>query len=298
MRGLRGRLTYANVMASIAVFVSLGGGAYAATELPRNSVGTAAIRSGAVTTRNLANGTVTAEKVAAGSLTGHQIDVAQLGTVPSAGHASTAESATTAANAGHATTADSATTAGTANSATTATNADHATTSDSATTASTLDGLAPSAFQSRVSGACASNTALTQIHSDGSVSCTNVGSNTQTYAVRVVSPLLGGPLRSTLLTIPGLAHIRVYECLNNQAAAVLVNDDNADLWFENSSEADYDGSTWSTSTTSQATEDSITWHLGVGTGTGAEAANVNVSYAALGTSCVFQVTAEVFTAAS
>jgi len=297
MRGLRGHLTYANVMASIAVFVSLGGGAYAATELPRNSVGTAAIRNGAVTTRNLANGTVTAEKVAAGSLTGHQIDVAQLGTVPSAGHASTAESATTATTAGHATTADSATTAGTANSATTATNADHATTSDSATNATTLDGLAPSAFQSRVSGACASNTALTQIHSDGSVSCTNVGSNTQTYAARVVSPLLSGA-SSTLLTIPGLAHIRVYECLNNQAAAVLVNDDNADLWFENSSEADYDGSTWSTSTTSQEPEDSITWHLGVGTGTGAEVANVNVSYAALGTSCVFQVTAEVFTAAT
>jgi hypothetical protein len=297
MRGLRCRLTYANVMASIAVFVSLGGGAYAATELPRNSVGTAAIRNGAVTTRNLANGTVTAEKVAAGSLTGHQIDVTQLGTVPSAGHASTADSATTATNASHATTADSATTAGTANSATTATNADHATTSDSATNASTLDGLAPSALQSRVSGACASNTALTQIHSDGSVSCTNVGSNTQTYAARVVSPLLSSA-SSTLLTIPGFAHIRVYECSSNQAAAVLVNDDNADLWFENSSEADYNGSTWSTSTTSQEPEDSITWHLGVGTGTGAEVANVNVSYAALGTSCVFQVTAEVFTAAT
>lgn len=283
MRGLRGRLTYANVMASIAVFVSLGGGAYAATELPRNSVGTAAIRNGAVTTRNLANGTVTAEKVAPGSLTGHQIDVAELGTVPSAGHASTAESATTA---------------DTANSATTATNADHATTSDSATTANTLDGLAPSAFQSRVSGACAANTALTQIQSDGSVSCTNVGSNTQTYAARVVSPLVTAPASSTLLTIPGLAHIRVYECLNHQAAAVLVNDDDADLWFENSSEADYNGSTWSTSTTSQAAEDSITWHLGVGAGAGAEVANVNVSYVALGTSCVFQVTAEVFTAAS
>ena len=55
-------------------------------------------------------------------------------------------------------------------------------------------------------GACASNTALTQIHSDGSVSCTNVGANTQTYAARVVSPLVTAPASSTLLTIPGLAH--------------------------------------------------------------------------------------------
>ena len=41
-------LTYANVMATIAVFVSLGGASYAALNLPRNSVGPKQIRPGAV----------------------------------------------------------------------------------------------------------------------------------------------------------------------------------------------------------------------------------------------------------
>lgn len=42
------RLTYANVMASLALFIALGGGAYAATQLPRNSVGHAQIKDDAV----------------------------------------------------------------------------------------------------------------------------------------------------------------------------------------------------------------------------------------------------------
>lgn len=45
---LRTKLSYANVMASIAVFVSLGGGAYAAITLPANSVGTRQIKNRAV----------------------------------------------------------------------------------------------------------------------------------------------------------------------------------------------------------------------------------------------------------
>jgi hypothetical protein len=39
MRNVRKQLSYANVMSSIAVFVVLGGGAYAAATLPKNSVG-------------------------------------------------------------------------------------------------------------------------------------------------------------------------------------------------------------------------------------------------------------------
>ena len=39
MRKLRAQLTYANVMSSIAVFMVLGGSAYAAATLPKNSVG-------------------------------------------------------------------------------------------------------------------------------------------------------------------------------------------------------------------------------------------------------------------
>lgn len=55
-RRVRPHLTFANVMATIAVFAVLGGGAYAATQLPRNSVGTKQIRNGSVTKRKLSRG--------------------------------------------------------------------------------------------------------------------------------------------------------------------------------------------------------------------------------------------------
>jgi hypothetical protein len=48
MRALRSRLTYANVTATVALFLALGGGAYAATHLPKNSVGTRQLKKGAV----------------------------------------------------------------------------------------------------------------------------------------------------------------------------------------------------------------------------------------------------------
>jgi collagen triple helix repeat protein len=53
MSQLRVALTYANVMATIAVFLALGGGAYAATRLPDNSVGTKQIMKEAVTPAKL-----------------------------------------------------------------------------------------------------------------------------------------------------------------------------------------------------------------------------------------------------
>jgi hypothetical protein len=56
---VRKGLTYANVMSTIAVFVALGGGAYAATQLPRNSVGTKQIRANAVTASKVRNGSLT-----------------------------------------------------------------------------------------------------------------------------------------------------------------------------------------------------------------------------------------------
>jgi len=40
MRRIKGKPSYANVMATVAVFLALGGAAYAATKLPKNSVGT------------------------------------------------------------------------------------------------------------------------------------------------------------------------------------------------------------------------------------------------------------------
>src|SRR3954453_2016273 len=48
MRRLRSGLSYANVTATIALFVALGGSSYAALKLPRNSVGSTQIRAGAV----------------------------------------------------------------------------------------------------------------------------------------------------------------------------------------------------------------------------------------------------------
>jgi hypothetical protein len=46
---LRSRLSYANVVATVALFVSLGGASYAAVVLPPHSVGAKQLRDGAVT---------------------------------------------------------------------------------------------------------------------------------------------------------------------------------------------------------------------------------------------------------
>ncbi len=46
---MRARLSYANVVATLALFLALGGASYAALTLPRNSVGTPQLRDGSVT---------------------------------------------------------------------------------------------------------------------------------------------------------------------------------------------------------------------------------------------------------
>jgi hypothetical protein len=94
-RKLKGKLTYANLMASIAVFIALGGSAYAALRVPPNSVGTRQLKAASVTTGKVANGAITAAKVAEGSLTGSDIDLPALGTVPNAANASNATNANT-----------------------------------------------------------------------------------------------------------------------------------------------------------------------------------------------------------
>lgn len=93
MKQVRKRLTYANVMSSIAVFLVLGGAtAIAANQLGKNSVGkkqlkanavtTAKLKKNAVSTAKIRNGAVTGAKVKDGSLTGTDINLATLGTVP------------------------------------------------------------------------------------------------------------------------------------------------------------------------------------------------------------------------
>jgi hypothetical protein len=57
MRFLRRHLSYANVAATLALFIALGGGAYAATQLPRNSVGTGQLKPEAVTAGKIAKKT-------------------------------------------------------------------------------------------------------------------------------------------------------------------------------------------------------------------------------------------------
>jgi hypothetical protein len=135
MKRLSGKLTYANVVATLALFLVLAGGsAFAAKQmLPKNSVGTKQIKNNTITAAKIKNGAVTGAKIAAGAVTGSQIDLDSLGTVPSADSSKTA---TSAASAGH---ADNATTAGHADSATTATHADSATTATRADSAATAD---------------------------------------------------------------------------------------------------------------------------------------------------------------
>jgi hypothetical protein len=50
---LRPRLSYANVISSIALFVALGGTGYAVTQLPRNSVGNRQLKANAVTSAKI-----------------------------------------------------------------------------------------------------------------------------------------------------------------------------------------------------------------------------------------------------
>lgn len=93
-RTLQGKLTYANVISTLCLFLLLGGGAaFAANQLPTNSVGTKQLRKKAVTTAKIKNEAVTAAKVKTGTLTGGQINSSTLGTVPNASHAGSADNA-------------------------------------------------------------------------------------------------------------------------------------------------------------------------------------------------------------
>ena len=82
LRKLRCRITYANIVSSLALFLVLGGGAWAATQLPANSVGTPQLKKSAVTSPKLANNAVAGRKVKDNSLTGADISESTLGTVP------------------------------------------------------------------------------------------------------------------------------------------------------------------------------------------------------------------------
>ncbi len=69
LRSISQRLTYANVTATLALFLALGGISWAATSLPKNSVGATQLRKNAVTGTKIKRSAVTSSKVKNGSLT-------------------------------------------------------------------------------------------------------------------------------------------------------------------------------------------------------------------------------------
>ena len=84
------KLTYANVMSTLCFFLLLGGGAYAAGHLGKNTVGPKQLKKNAVITAKIKKEAITAAKVKKGTLTGTQINLSTLGTVPKAESANSA----------------------------------------------------------------------------------------------------------------------------------------------------------------------------------------------------------------
>jgi hypothetical protein len=108
MKQIRKRLTYANVMSSLAVFLILGGAtAFAAVqkiganEIKANSIKTGKIvkeavtagkiKNGAITETKIADGAVTTNKIANDAVTGDKVKESTLGEVPKAASAANAE---------------------------------------------------------------------------------------------------------------------------------------------------------------------------------------------------------------
>jgi hypothetical protein len=89
VKQIRKRLTYANVMSTIAVFLVVGGAsAFAAGQLGKNSVGSKQLKKNAVTAAKIKKNAVTGAKIKKDSVTGAKVKESTLGTVPSAGIAS------------------------------------------------------------------------------------------------------------------------------------------------------------------------------------------------------------------
>jgi hypothetical protein len=121
MNNLGRHLTFANVVACLALFIALGGASYAAMKLPKNSVGT----------RQIKNNAITGAKIQDGAITGSKVNVGSLGTVPLAARADSAGRADSSARADTAVRADT---------------ASHADSAATASNANTLGGLGSDAF--------------------------------------------------------------------------------------------------------------------------------------------------------
>lgn len=84
MRIPRIRLTYANVVSTLALFLALGGVSYAAVKLPANSVGEKQLKKNAVTGKKIKKNAITGDKIKAGTISSSDIKLSTLGKVPSA----------------------------------------------------------------------------------------------------------------------------------------------------------------------------------------------------------------------
>ena len=68
MKTMRTRLTFANVISCLALFVALSGASYAATQLPKNSVGAKQLKKNAVTGIKVKDGSLLASDFKSGQL--------------------------------------------------------------------------------------------------------------------------------------------------------------------------------------------------------------------------------------
>lgn len=84
----RRRIGFANVVAVLALFVALGGGAYAAAQAPKNSVTSKSIKNNEVKSVDLKNNQVKSEDIKNGTVKGSDVDESSLGEVPTATFAS------------------------------------------------------------------------------------------------------------------------------------------------------------------------------------------------------------------
>jgi len=146
MKAVRGKLTYANVMATLAVFLVLGGGT--------------ALAAGAFTGKQKKQVGKIATKVYNARIGNANVNHAN--TADSATKATTATKATEAAKATEATKAGTATTAGRANSATTA---------DKAADAEKFGGRIPAEYQRKLNAGCLPPSAIAGISNEGDVTC-------------------------------------------------------------------------------------------------------------------------------
>jgi hypothetical protein len=85
MKHLRPRLTYSNVVATLALFIAVTGAtAFAASQLGKNSVGSKQLKKNAVTPAKIKKNAVTTAKIKGNAVTGAKVNESTLETVPSA----------------------------------------------------------------------------------------------------------------------------------------------------------------------------------------------------------------------